>query len=66
MSLFLHTILFSKNFISQVKESAHFSMLEAKFWHNKTETKNVKIVNMAEFSKTCHQYPHRFNFGNFS
>ena len=40
-------------------------MLEAKLWHNKTETKNVKVAKMAEFIKTCDQYPRRFNFGNF-
>ena len=40
-------------------------MLEAKLWHNKTETKNVKVAKMVQFVKTCKQYPHRFNFGIF-
>ena len=40
-------------------------MLEAKLWYKKTETKNVKVVKMVEFIKTCNQYPRRFNFGNF-
>ena len=40
-------------------------MLEAKLWHNKTETKNVKAAKMVEFTKTCDQYLRRLNFGNF-
>ena len=40
-------------------------MLEAKFWHNNTEIKNVKVEKMVEFIKTYDQYPRRFNFGNF-
>ena len=40
-------------------------MLEAKLWHNKTKTKNVKVPKMVEFIKPCDQYPRRFNFGNF-
>ena len=40
-------------------------MLKAELWHNKTETKNVKVAKMVEFIKTCDQYPRRFNFGNF-
>ena len=40
-------------------------MVEAKLWHNKTETNNVKIAKMVEFIKTCNQYPYRFNSGNF-
>ena len=40
-------------------------MLEAKLWHNKTETKNVKVAKMMEFIKTCDQYPRRFHFGHF-
>ena len=32
-------MLLSENFISQVKEPSHFSMLETKLWHNKTEIK---------------------------
>ena len=40
-------------------------MLEAKFWHNKTEIKSVKLAKMVEFIKTYDQYPPRFNFGNF-
>ena len=40
-------------------------MLETKLWHNKTETKNVKVTRMAEFIKTCDQYPRRLNFGDF-
>ena len=34
-------------------------MLEAKLWHIKTETKNVKVA------KICDQYPRGFNFGDF-
>ena len=37
-------------------------MLEAKLWHNKTEAKNVKMV---EFIKTCDQYLRTFKFDNF-
>ena len=37
-------------------------MLEAKLWHNKTETKNAKVAKMVEFIKTFDQYPRRFNF----
>ena len=55
-------MLLSENFISQVKEPSHFSMLETKLWHNKTEIKNVKVAKMMEFIKTCDQYPCRFNF----
>ena len=40
-------------------------MLDAKLWHNKTETKNEKDAEMVEFIKTCDQYPYRLNFGNF-
>ena len=40
-------------------------MLEAKLWHSKTKTKNVKAAKMVVFIKTCDQYPSRFNFGNF-
>ena len=40
-------------------------MLETKLWCNKTNIKNKKVVKMVEFIKTCDQYPHRFNFGNF-
>ena len=40
-------------------------MLEVKSWHNKTETKNVKVPKVVEFIKICDQYPRRFNFGNF-
>ena len=31
-------------------------MLEAKLWHNKTETKNVNVAKMVKFVKTCDQY----------
>ena len=34
-------------------------MLESKLWHNKTETKNVKVAKMKEFIKTCDQYPRK-------
>ena len=40
-------------------------MLAAKLWHNKTETKSVKVAKMVEFIKTRDQYPCRFNFGTF-
>ena len=53
MSLFLHPILFSKSLISFVKEPSHFSMLEAKLWYNKAETKSVKVAKMVKFIKTC-------------
>ena len=65
MQLFLHTILFSENLIRYVKEASHFSMLEAKLWHNKTEIKTVKVSKMVGFIRTCDQYPHRINFDNF-
>ena len=45
------------------KEPSHSSMLEAKLWHNKTETKNVKVAKMVEFISD--QYPRRFDFDNF-
>ena len=45
--------------IFPVKEPSHSSMLEAKLWHIKTETKNVKVA------KICDQYPRGFNFGDF-
>ena len=48
-----------------VKEPSHFSMLEAKLWHNETEIKNVKVAKIVEFIKTCDQYPRRFSFSNF-
>ena len=38
-------------------------MLESKLWHKKTETKNVKALNMVEFINPCEQYPHKFKFG---
>ena len=65
MQLFLHTILISENIIKYVKEPSHFSMLEAKLWHNKTEIKTVKVSKMVGFIRTCDQYPHRINFDNF-
>ena len=37
-------------------------MLEVKLWHNKTETKNVKIAKTVEFIKTCDHYLRRFIF----
>ena len=40
-------------------------MLEAKLWHNKTETENVKVAYIVKFIKTCDQYSGRFNFSNF-
>ena len=40
-------------------------MLEAKLWHNKTETNNVKVATLVEFIKTFDQYTSTFNFGNF-
>ena len=65
MKLLLHTILFSENFISKVKEPSHFFMSTSKLWHNKTENKNLKVEKMVEFFQTCHQYPGKFNFGHF-
>ena len=56
-----YCILFSEN----VKEPSHFSILESKLWHNKTETKNVKVAKMVEFIKACNQYPRKFNFSHF-
>ena len=63
LSVIVLVIVFN-SFISQVKEPSHFSMLETKLWHNKTEIKNVKVAKMMEFIKTCDQYPRRFNFCN--
>ena len=40
-------------------------MLTSKLWHNKTETKIVKIAKMVEFIKTYNQYPCKFNFCHF-
>ena len=40
-------------------------MLEAKLWHDKTKTKNVKFAKMVEFIKNGDQHPCRFNFDNF-
>ena len=60
------TLFFSENVISYVKEPSHFSMLESKLSHNKTETKNIKVAKMMEIIKTCDQYPYKFNFGYFS
>ena len=34
--------------IKEVKGLFHFSILEYKLWHNKTETKNVKVAKMVE------------------
>ena len=51
--------------VNYVKEPSHFSMLEAKLWHTKTETNNAKVARMVEFIKTCDQYPRKFNLGNF-
>ena len=31
-----------KYFCENIKEPSHFSMLESKLWHNKTETKKIK------------------------
>ena len=39
---------------------SHFSMIESKLWHSKTEIKNVKVVKIVDFIKTCYQYPHKF------
>ena len=65
MKLFLHTIMFSENFISKVKEPSHFSMLESKLWHSKTVTKNVAGAKMVKFTKSCDQYHRKFNFAHF-
>ena len=65
MKLFLHTIMFSENFISKVKEPSHFSMLESKLWHSKTVTKNVAGAKMVKFTKSCDQYHRKFNFFHF-
>ena len=40
-------------------------MLESKLWHNKIDTKNVKVAKKVEFIKTCDQYPRKFNFDHF-
>ena len=45
---------------------AHFSMLDPELWHNKAESKNIKVAKMVEFIKTCDQYPRKFNFVHFS
>ena len=37
-------------------------MLESKLWHNKIETKNVKVAKMVEYIKTYNQYLRKFNF----
>ena len=44
---------------------AHFSMLDPELWHNKAESKNIKVAKMVEFIKTCDQYPRKFNFVHF-
>ena len=41
-------------------------MLQLKLFHSKTATKYVKGAKMAEFIKTCDQYPHKFSFANLS
>ena len=58
-------MLFSENVISYLKQPSHFSMLESKLWHNKTEISSLNVAKMVEFIKTCDQYPVRFNFGHF-
>ena len=34
-------------------EPSHYSMLEAKLWHKKTETNDIKVTKILEFIKTC-------------
>ena len=39
--------------------------LNLKLWHNKTETKKIKVANGGmEFIKTCDEYLMKFNFGH--
>ena len=40
-----------------VKGPSRFSLLEAKLWHNKAKTKNIKAAKMVKLIKTCDQYP---------
>ena len=47
------------------KEFSRFRMFESKLWHNRTETKNVKVAKMAEFIKACDQYSPRFIWSFF-
>ena len=58
------TLYFLVN-ILLIKGPSRFSLLEAKLWHNKAKTKNIKAAKMVKLIKTCDQYPCRFNFGNF-
>ena len=65
MQLFQQAILFSENFMSEVKELLHFGMLESKLSYSKIINNNVNGAKMMRFIKTCGQYPQKFTFGNF-
>ena len=61
ISLLLDSTLFGENVISSVKERSHSNMLESKVWCKKREIKNLKV----KFTKTCDQYPRKFNVSYF-
>ena len=50
--------------MKEVKQPSHFSLLESKLCHNKTETKKVKVANGGiRFIKTYDQYFCKFISG---
>ena len=50
---------------AKLKNRYTSACLNLKLWHNKTETKKVKVANGGmEFIKPCDQYPCKFNFGH--
>lgn len=51
MQLFLRTILFDENFVSEIKEPLFFGMLKSQLWYNEIVTKSAKGTNIAKFIK---------------
>ena len=54
-----------KILLAQLKNVHTSACLKLNNGTAKQNQKNVKVAKMVEFIKTCDQYAHRFNFGNF-
>ena len=64
MQLFLHYILFSENYIGQVKETLYSVCLNLN--HEKqSSNQNMKVEKIVVFVNTFDYHHHNINFGNF-
>ena len=60
-----YTLYFLVKMLLVKLKSLHTSVCwNINYGTKKTETKNVKALNMAEFISTFDQYPHKFKFGH--